>query len=445
MVAIVVAGSNLARRSRVAGIRPFSHILGHGLVGVVLILLGGWAVYANWPLRAIRFNELDYSEPAAQRLIDYPEAQYAFGMQAWTDQQAEKAADFYRQAVSQNVLFIDAWLRLAEVEAAMGQESKAGAILAFVDGMTGQVQRWKWSQMVLASQLGMNAKFYGYANDLLARGTLTQDTLQLLHTHFGGEASAILNVLAPQNQAVYLDWLMRWGMAEESLAVWPALTAATPPDKNLALRYAHFLLSHKRINQSVEIWRQYTGSSALTNPGFENKITGRAFDWRLSVEKEGNWELKRVFSESAEGNYALRLKFNGKANISFHHLYQIIAVTPNTDYRLSYTWKAIGITTDQGPFLEIIGYDKRGLHEIGTMMTGTHGWHDDFIDFSVPDNCHAVVVRLRRKTSMRFDSKIRGTIWLDNFKLEEAGIEPLDGTAVEDVRFSPIERQAASY
>lgn len=424
MVAVVVEKHGSLRRARSTAMRPPKRILGQMLVSIVLIMLGSWSIYYNWPLRSIRFDELEYSDTAAQRLRCYPRAQYAHGMQAWLDQQPEKAVGFFCQALSQNVLFIDAWLRLAEIEAALGHEQKARAMLTFTTEITGQAMHWKWAQMVLARQLGMDSSFHGNANDLLTRRILEQDTLQLLHTHVDGDASAVLKILEPQNLPSYLDWLMRWGMAEESLVVWRAMAATTRPDKNTALRYAHFLLSHKRISQSVDIWREYTGGNSLTNPGFENKITGQGFDWRYWREKESDWELKRVYSESAEGNYALQLKFNGKANLSFQHLYQIVAVSPNSPYRLTYAWKSKGITTDQGPFVEIVGYDAKGLHEAGSMITGTHGWQDDTIEFTLPDDCHAAVVRLRRKTSMRFDSKIRGSVWLDNFRLEKVKSDP---------------------
>ncbi len=67
----------------------------------------------------------------------YPKAQYALGMHAWLQQQPERAAGFFRQAVSQDVLHLDAWLRLAETEAALGSEEKAKDILTFTDRFDG--------------------------------------------------------------------------------------------------------------------------------------------------------------------------------------------------------------------------------------------------------------------------------------------------------------------
>ena len=45
------------------------------------------------------------------------------------------------------------------------------------------------------------------------------------------------------------------------------------------------------------------------------------------------------------------------------------------------------------------------------------------LEFTPPEECHAVVVRLRRLPSRRFDSKIAGTLWLDDFKLEKLNAE----------------------
>ena len=393
------------------------------LITAILSVLGCWTVYYNWPQRSVRYGSYAYSEEEAQQLRFYPDAQYAYGMHAWLQQQPDRAAGFFRQAVSQDVLHLDAWLKMAEAEAAQGHKEKAKAILTFTTDMTNQVFRWKWPQMLLARELGMKKHLYGNTNYLLSRNVLEQDALQLLHTHLGGDASAVIAVLEPVNLAAYLDWLMRWGMADESVRVWQAMTVVAEPEKETALRYAHFLVNHKRIPASIDIWQKYTGSAGLTNPGFEESVTGQGFDWRHWGEKDGKWELKRVYSEAVEGDYALKVTFNGQENISFQHLYQIFAVNPQEKYRMTYAWKSRGITTDEGPFVEIYGYDKRGLYNAGPMITGSQGWHEESIEFEMPADSRAAVVRLRRRTSMRFDSKIRGTVWIDNFRLEKVETE----------------------
>ncbi|MGA9479598.1 MAG: hypothetical protein WBV21_17620, partial [Desulfobacterales bacterium] len=151
----------------------------------------------------------------------------------------------------------------------------------------------------------------------------------------------------------------------------------------------------------------------------EDELTGRGFDWCYWKEKDSKFEIMRVNHDTWEGDYALRVNFSGRENIEFYHVYQIITADPQAKYRLTYAWKSQGITTDQGPFVEIYGYDKEGLYRAGPMITGTHEWSKESIEFEMPKGCRAAVVRLRRQPSNRFDSRIRGTVWLDGFRLEK--------------------------
>lgn len=414
------------------------------VISMVLLALACWSIKVAWPLRIVHQGNFAFTEEESRRFENYADAQYAYGMRSWMDQNPQTAAGFYRQAVSHNVLHVDAWLRLAEAEAALGREGNARSILVFTARMTDRVLRWKWAQMMLALQLNMDPFFCRNANDLLTHKVLERDTLQLLHTHFNSDSQAVIAFLDPQHLAGYLDWLIGWGMAKESQTVWRTMTAQCTAPTDTALRYAHFLIGHKRIRSALDIWQQYTNpTSALTNPGFETRITGQGFDWRRQDEKNGQWEIKRVFSESAEGNYALQIRFAGKANIVFHHLYQIVAAAPMQRYRLTYRWKTRGITTDQGPFVEIVGYDGKGLQQNGPMMRGTRGWRQEAIDFTMPMDCYAAVIRLRRRKSMRFDSKIRGRLWVDDFRLEKIHNDPQEKPAAEMVRLSSLKRQVS--
>jgi len=389
------------------------------LTTVILLMIGGWILYHNWLQRPVRFGIYTYSIDEAELLKNYPKAMYAHGLSAWARQDPVTADRFFRQTVSNDVLFIDGWLRLAEVEAELGRKEKAKKILTFTIDHTKCVSRWKWSQMVLAKELGMEEVVYRNANYLLSRGVLEQDTLQFLHTHLGGNASAVVSILDEEHLDDYLDWLMNWSMTEESLSVWRTMTAFSTPENETALRFSNFLLHNKYITESRAIWRKFTGVSGLTNPGFETELTVRGFDWCHWKEKDGIFEVMRVNHDTWKGDYALRVNFSGRENIAFHHVYQIITAEPKTKYRLTYAWKSQGITTNQGPFIEVYGFDKEGLYKAGPMITGTQKWREVSIEFDMPEGCRAAVVRLRRLPSRRFDSKIRGTLWLDDFRLEK--------------------------
>jgi hypothetical protein len=388
------------------------------LITIVLMTLGGWLIYFNWLQRPIHYRTYNFSNEEAQRLRPFARAQYAQGLHAWFQNDPETAAGFFRQVVIQDPFFMDAWLKLAEAEATMGHAETSRDILMFTTGLTEDVFRWKWPQMLLARDLGLDEILYRNTNYLLSRRLLTQDALQLLHIHFGGDVTAAMTVLGTENLVLYLDWLMRWGMTENTLVVWQKIRENEKPDAELGLKYAHFLLSEKRIAESISVWQEYLSLDGMTNAGFENETSQRGFDWRHWGDKDGNWKIERVNQGAHEGKYALRISFTGRQNISFQNIYQIVPVTPLKRLRLSYAWKGDGITTDQGPFLEIVGYDQKGLSQSGPMMTGTHKWREESIEFRPPAGCRAVLVRVRRRPSHRFDSKIKGSFWLDNFHLE---------------------------
>jgi hypothetical protein len=394
------------------------------LTTVILLTLGGWTLHHNWLQRQVRLGNYTYSTNEFELFKNYPKAMYARGLNAWAQQDPVTAETYFQQTVSKDVLFIDGWLRFAEAEAEIGRQERAKNILTFTINLTKSAFRWKWSQMLLARELGMEEVVYRIANYLLSRSVLEQDTLQLLHTHLGGNASAVVSALDEEHLYDYLDWLMNWSMTEESLTVWRTMTAFSTPENETALRFSNFLLHNKYITESRDIWQKYTGVLGLTNPGFETDFIGSGYDWCYWKEKDGIFEVMRVNHDTWEGDYALKVNFSGRENIAFHHVYQIITAEPQTRYRLTYAWKSQGITTDQGPFIEVYGYDKEGLYKAGPMITGSHKWREVSIEFDMPEGCRAAVMRLRRLPSSRFDSKIRGTLWLDDFRLEK--IETID-------------------
>jgi hypothetical protein len=187
-------------------------------------------------------------------------------------------------------------------------------------------------------------------------------------------------------------------------------------DDHLYDRYVHFLISRREIQRAAAIRKQHIGDEGITYPGFEYPLSNRGFGWRLDSGE--HWNIQRVGFQKIEGNYSLQIRFSGNENIHFHHLRQIVPVLPGKDYEISFWWRSRNLTTDQLPFIEVIGFDCKNSYWKSEMIPFTAGWQKETIFFSVPEECHAVTVRLRRQVSHRFDSKISGEIWLDQFNLE---------------------------
>jgi hypothetical protein len=392
------------------------------IISVLVIVLSFWLVSFGLDQRRVYYGDFAYGEKNVEELSLLPGVLYGFGLQAWREFDACRAAGLFRQVVVRDPLYMDAWLKLAEAEDEAGNEKLARKIAAFCDTKISQVLRWKQSHTLLAHDLGMQDIFRHNLNYLVEHKKWLPDIFYLLDTHTTFETDRALALLARGNRKAYLAWLMRWNRVDGAKTVWEAIEADGDDSDDLLQDYVHFLVSQKNVTPAALLWQQHTGLHGMINSGFENKIMGHGFGWRISNGKDGKtWLGRRVYGWSRKGTHALQFSFLGKENLDWHHVYQIVPVTPEQPYQLTYWWKSKSITTDQRPFVEIYSYDAKGLYLKGPMALSSHDWMPVDMTFIPPSDCHAVVVRLRRNESLRFDSKIQGELWVDEFKMERIG------------------------
>jgi tetratricopeptide (TPR) repeat protein len=369
--------------------------------------------------RDIFHKNYTYKMDEIETFRHFPEALYHIGLKLWFDDNIIGAGRFFRQAVDQNMFSMDAWFKLAQAEIAQGDSNTALEILRFSDGLPENVFRWKWDQILLANELRAKKTFIKGINFLVKHGKKLQDAIQLFDGFTERNSTLAIQELDTENLTSYLQWLMRWGRAQDAWIAWQKIVEKGVQDENIRLKYIDFLVGLKQIERAVQVRRTgHEHVDGMTNAGFENEITNRGFDWRYTPDQKDKWTIRRSMTSAAEGTYCLTIRFEGKENIFFSHLYQIVPVNPETRYLLTFKWRSRDITTDQGPFVDIYGYGCDGLYAKGAMMLGTYAWQKQDIEFETPKGCHAVVVRLYRQPSKRFDSKIAGRLWLDDFKLE---------------------------
>jgi hypothetical protein len=389
------------------------------LITLVLAVLSVWLLVHNRQYRAIYHENYTFGEQQAKKFTHFPRALYAFGLNAWFKSDSDTADRYFRRAVLQDIFHMQAWLKLAQAETVLGNPDTARRILAFSQGLTKNVYRWKWDQILLAHELGMEKIVIDNINFLVRHHKKLQDAFQLLDIHMGNNAMHAVEVLDTENLIAFLEWLMGWGRVDDAQIAWEKIRSAGICDEDIRMKYIHFLINKKQVPLAASIRGGQAVVQGLTNSGFEDPITGKGFDWRYVATNKGKWSIRRTLSEAFSGTCSLKIGFEGMENISFGHLYQIVPVDPLTPYRLSYAWRSQNITTDQGPFVDIGGYDCKGVYFKSPMMLGTHPWQEQLVEFTVPEGCRAVVVALRRNPSRRFDSKIAGALWLDDFKLEK--------------------------
>ena len=151
--------------------------------------------------------------------------------------------------------------------------------------------------------------------------------------------------------------------------------------------------------------------------GFESNVVGGGFAWRYS-SFIGGVVVTQDIKEKHSGYRSLRLTFNGLSNANFNDVCQYIPVQPSTSYRFSAWVQTRSLSTDQGV--------RFGLHSIGDSsssiawtedMRGTQPWTKIELPWTSGKDVRELQLCVSRNPSGKFDSKIRGSAWIDDVAL----------------------------
>jgi tetratricopeptide (TPR) repeat protein len=260
------------------------------------------------------------------------------------------------------------------------------------------------------------------------------DTAFLTYSRLGLPVEDILKNGVPQNLAVLSNLLSFWtkiGRVDEAVATWRWITQRFN-DSKLAESEGtadFFAFLMKPANPAAEhalaqqLWQEYANRREpayrkrnwIYNPSFEFSPTRSPFDWRIGVRPDV--EVTRVQDSASGGAWSLSLRFNGESNIAYNDTYQDMVLEPGR-YQFSVLMKTDQVTTDQGVRIHIFDVPEGARLNVWTDdLLATRDWTPITKSFEVPAGVALVRLVIARQTSMKFDSKISGTVWLDKFQL----------------------------
>jgi hypothetical protein len=225
----------------------------------------------------------------------------------------------------------------------------------------------------------------------------------------------------------YLSYFYENNDSESAKKVWQRRTSlGQKPDRSEALRHIEFLISQNEFNEAMEVWKarlQEEGLSipadgnVIINGSFENeKILGGGFDWKIADVKGAKVAFDR--SVAFEGNHSIKITFDGKENVDFHHVHQIVLLKPNMDYSLKAYIRTKEVTTKSGLKIEVYGIGST-FYGCSESVVGDNAWKELSVAFRTTPQSQAGVVRVRREKTDKFDRLISGTVWIDNVRLAE--------------------------
>ncbi|HEX6045873.1 MAG TPA: hypothetical protein VFZ22_15375 [Pyrinomonadaceae bacterium] len=187
------------------------------------------------------------------------------------------------------------------------------------------------------------------------------------------------------------------------------------------------LIRAKAFREAFELWRTdgKTSMPVVLNGGFEEPIELAAgyegFGWFIFGKSEAR--VAKDESEKLSGRASLLLGFNGDWKGPRESIWQTIVVEPQRRYRISFGVKTKEIVTGAPPAIAIIdAVDDRRLGQSAAFPTPSSNWQTMSFEFSTAASTQAVVLGFMRvEGSCDLSCPIFGTVWLDDFLIEDVG------------------------
>lgn len=330
------------------------------------------------------------------------------------------AMSLLQQALTVNPSYVPAWLSLAELNNDLGQKEKAYAILQYVDLLTEGLKRWRWDKALTAYQLGRMEMLPGELRYIVGEvgGKNRNDALQLAFMLWD-EPEELLAKMGAENISHLHGYAVKKNLSQTALFFWHRMeSGGVEWQEKEVLALLDMLLRVGEVKVASDIWRKYFNpDEILFNGDFSRPFLEQAFGWRTG--KKQNFDM--VFAKDSEDGSArsIHYRFKGWENINFAHLFQIVPVESGKEYKLTAEMKSQKMTTDQRPFLEISGYKCNMPVAVSEMVAEEQDWTKHQVMMQVPEECAAVIVRMRRKESNHIDNKLAGQLWLRNVVIAE--------------------------
>jgi Flp pilus assembly protein TadD len=228
---------------------------------------------------------------------------------------------------------------------------------------------------------------------------------------------ALLDIKTDNERLALIRYLARNGKGREVVDETRLLTAPLPTENKTEL--ARLLFNAKAFKEAYALLHGAPEPS-LVNAGFEDPLVlnESGFDWIIAPQQKNHLAID--VSEKSSGAKSLQINLDGTWTPGTPLLSQTFIVNPNTSYRLSFAVKTKDLVTG-GPPLIVVNdaSNNQLLGKSDNLPTATTPWTKLSFDFTTLPTSQAAVIRLQRNNCDSSPCPIFGTLWLDEFSIEQ--------------------------
>lgn len=357
---------------------------------------------------------------------------YLLGLlyQRGADKHSEEAIDSYRRSLERDPTRAFTWLALSKAYAANDNKKWAEYAVrraVLVDHANPPIN-WEAGMFYLTEGQLQGAAVY-FRRYLVLMPSEQGKLYTILHAA-GMRPAFMLDQLLPaegQFRNLYFRFLLAHKQTESIAELWERRNSWRPATGDY-LAYCDFLIETGSVREAQSVWtglishvyparRDQDSSNMIFNGDFEYPPQEGGFDWKI-----GHVEGVHVFIDSEvkkSGRSSLAARFSGTTNPGMYVAQQTVLVKPRQHYRISAQIRTDHLTTRNGVLLEVLSQDRASLAIRSDVVTGTNDWKPVDLEFTTPAACSLVRIGVKREQSTKFDNKISGDVWLDEFKLTE--------------------------
>ncbi|MEJ7617080.1 MAG: carbohydrate binding domain-containing protein [Pyrinomonadaceae bacterium] len=241
-----------------------------------------------------------------------------------------------------------------------------------------------------------------------------------------------------------------------------AVTEAVAASSGARAQLAQFLVQNKRLDGAVTLWsdlsqndkreQQETGQTlirallgekrfldvlgvyrsissdvkigAVNNGGFEYDIGPAGVDlfgWQVTSDPRA--QIRLDAANQFHGKRSLRIIFNAATSLDFQNVSQLIAVEPNSRYRVDCFVRTEDLKSASTLVTEVIDAadPRRVLASSDPAPNGSNTWQQVTFEFNTSPQTEAINLRLSRASCITGVCPIFGKVWYDDFNLERVG------------------------
>jgi len=256
------------------------------------------------------------------------------------------------------------------------------------------------------------------------------NTIDLAYGLYAGNTSAVEQAVQPQTPAARFAlarFFAKSGNADDALRLFRVSGQISDEERqNLVTD----LLSSQQFPAAYEVWmsggeknrRNHLAGSrpSIVDGGFEEEIRPSAnpsFGWRIERSQIIKASLSR--REPHSGSKSLLIEWNGDPQPWVSAASQLMLVSPNKSYRLSFWARAEELVTAGSPIVMVSapGKTERLLAYSTPLAQAPNEWRQYSLTFQTDANMQAITVTVRREECSSRPCPIFGRLWLDEFTL----------------------------